>query len=149
MPSSRISFHLFRLIAFVVVLLVSVIGAFADDTSVADKQATQQVIERQIGAFKAGDHEKAYSFAAPGIKQVFPTVEHFINMVTTGYRPLYDPESYVFGRSVTLDGQIHQEVLVTDRSGKTWQAVYTLQKQEDGTWKVTGVKMNPYKGSSV
>ncbi|MCG6859272.1 MAG: DUF4864 domain-containing protein [Salaquimonas sp.] len=149
MPSSRVSFHCLRLVTLVVFLLSLAVGAFAADTAPADRLETQHVIDQQIGAFRAGDNEKAYSFAAPGIKQVFPTVERFIDMVTSGYMPVYDPESYVFGRSIDQGGQIHQEVIVTDRNGKTWQAVYTLQKQADDTWKITSVKLNPYKGASA
>lgn len=149
MPTSRVSFHSLRLVAIIVFLVSFALSAFAADTAPADRQATRNVIESQIGAFKAGDHDRAYSYAAPGIRQAFPTLDRFIGMVTSGYRPVYDPESYVFGRSVEESGQIHQEVIVTDRDGKTWQAVYTLQKQADGAWKITGVKLNPFKGASA
>jgi hypothetical protein len=114
-----------------------------------DTMATQQVIGGQIEAFKAGDGAKAYSYAAPSIKQVFTTVDIFMNMVQTGYMPLYKPESYVFGKNALISGQVHQEVLVTDAQGKQWQAVYTLVRQDDGSWKVTGVKLNPYTGVSA
>lgn len=117
--------------------------------SPADATATQGVIEDQISAFKARDGERAYSHAAPGIKQVFTTVDRFMSMVQTGYLPLYNPESYTFGRNAVIGGQVHQEVIVTDPSGKQWQAVYTLARQEDGTWKITGVKLNPYKAVSA
>lgn len=115
----------------------------------ADTNATRQVITEQIEAFKAGDGAKAYSYAAPSIKQVFTTVDIFMNMVQSGYMPLYKPESYVFGRNAMISGQVHQEVIVTDPQGKQWQAVYTLVRQEDGSWKVTGVKLDPYKGVSA
>ena len=111
--------------------------------------AIQQVIADQIGAFQAGEHERAYSHAAPNIKGVFPTVERFISMVQTGYPMVYDPDSYVFGRNTQISGELYQEVIINDRSGKQWQAVYTLRQQEDGSWKITGVKINPYKGASA
>ena len=150
MPLTRNAHRNGILLAAVLLFLLSPWSAsFADETSDADRLATQQIIESQIGAFQSGDHEKAYSFAGPGIQRTFPTVERFIGMVTKGYGALYDPESYVFGRSIENAGQIHQEVLVTDRAGKTWQAVYTLQRQADGSWKITGVKLNPHKGTSV
>ena len=115
----------------------------------ADQIAIQTVIRDQIEAFRAGDHERAYSHAAPTIKGIFPTVERFIEMVQRGYMPLYRPAEYHFGRSLEADGEIHQEVIVTDESGKLWQAVYTLRRQDDGSWKVTGVKLNPHKGASA
>lgn len=112
----------------------------------ADALATQQVINDQISAFKSGDNARAYSHAAPSIKQVFTTVDRFMAMVQTGYMPLYNPESVIFGRNALISGQVHQEVIVTDPQGKQWQAVYTLVRQPDGSWKINGVKLNPYQG---
>ena len=79
----------------------------------------------------------------------YPTVEGFIAMVQSGYMVLYRPAEYHFGRNTEAQGEIYQEVIATDEAGKLWQAVYTLRRQEDGSWKVTGVKLNPYKGASV
>lgn len=115
----------------------------------ADTTATQSVITDQISAFKAMDHGRAYSHAAPNIKTYFDTVEKFIGMVKGGYGALYAPDAYVYGRNMQLNGEIYQEVIVTDSSGKQWQAVYTLRQQADGSWKITGVKMNPYTGAST
>lgn len=117
--------------------------------SPADAAATQQVIADQLDAFQSGDHDRAYSHAAPSIKRVFPTIDGFMAMVKNGYDPIYAPGAHRFGRNVFLYGEVYQEVIVTDGSGKQWQAVYTLKQQEDGSWKITGVKLNPYKGASV
>ncbi|MEZ5871989.1 MAG: DUF4864 domain-containing protein [Nitratireductor sp.] len=140
-------------IALVITVLLAC--AFAGKTraqeapSPADASAIQTVIEAQINAFRKGDDAAAYSHAAPNIKQIFPTIDQFISMVKTGYMPLYNPESFVFGRNAVIGSQIHQEVIVTDEKGKQWQAVYTLRQQEDGSWKITSVKMNPYAGAST
>jgi hypothetical protein len=136
-------------LAFTFVVAFCVKALAQDAVPDTDSLATQQVIGGQIEAFKAGDGAKAYSYAAPSIKQVFTTVDIFMNMVQTGYMPLYKPESYVFGKNALISGQVHQEVLVTDAQGKQWQAVYTLMRQDDGSWKVTGVKLNPYNGVSA
>lgn len=137
-------------------VLAAIVSAFvwagpaaAGDVSDTDAKAVQSVIDGQIGAFRAHDDETAYSYAAPGIRQAFPTLQQFMAMVTSGYRPVYDPQSYHFGRNTEVDGQIHQEVLIVDKDGKAWQAVYTLKQQPDGSWKITGVKLNPARGESV
>ncbi|HSO48282.1 MAG TPA: DUF4864 domain-containing protein [Rhizobiaceae bacterium] len=136
-------------LAFTFIVAFS-IRAFAQDAvPQSDALATQQVINDQIAAFKAGDGERAYSHAAPSIKQVFTTVDRFMGMVQTGYMPLYNPDSFVFGRNAFISGQVHQEVIVTDPQGKQWQAVYTLVRQPDGSWKINGVKLNPYTGANA
>jgi Domain of unknown function (DUF4864) len=114
-----------------------------------DAEAARQVIEDQLQAFSAGDHERAYSHASPGIRQIFPTVDSFIDMVRNGYGAIYQSQGHSFGRNLMVGGEIHQEVIVTGPDGKQWQAVYTLARQADGRWRITGVKMNPFKGLST
>ena len=123
--------------------------AVADPVSAGDAASVQTVIEDQLLAFKENDGSRAYSHAAPGIKQVFGSVDRFMAMVLSGYRPLVDPGSYTFGRSDGRDQKIAQELIVTDKAGKQWQAIYILEKQPDGSWKINGVKMNPYQGAST
>lgn len=114
-----------------------------------DALAVQWVIDHQIKAFKSGDHHWAYTFAAPNVKKAFPTVEMFIDMVREGYKPLYRPSSYFFGRSMYLDGEIYQELIVSDSTRQLWQVIYTLRQQFDNSWKVTNVMMYPYRGTAA
>ncbi len=111
--------------------------------------ATQTIVRDQLEAFRSGDHARAYSHAAPNIKDYFNTVDRFIGMVKKGYGAIYQSDSYVMGRNTIVNGEIYQEVIITDTVGKQWQAVYTLKQQEDGRWQITGVKMNPYKGATT
>lgn len=124
---------------------------FAQSTEVpaATGEATRAVIDDQLKAFQTGDHARAYSHAAPNITSYFSTLERFLNMVKNGYDPIYQPQEYFFGKNLDYNGEIYQEVFVTDRSGKQWQAVYTLRQQPDGTWKVTGVKLEPWRGAAA
>jgi ketosteroid isomerase-like protein len=114
-----------------------------------DEAAVRQVIEDQLQAFSTGDHERAYSHASPGIRQIFPNVDSFIDMVRNGYGAIYQSQAHAFGRNLMVGGEIHQEVIITGPDGKQWQAVYTLARQADGNWQITGVKMNPFKALST
>jgi hypothetical protein len=125
--------------------------AFSQDVAVnpADTNATQSVVGDQLNAFRSGDTVRAYSHAAPNVRSIFPSVDRFSTMVKNGYGAIWQSDSYVFGRNTVISGEIYQEVIITDPAGKQWQAVYTLKQQEDGSWKITGVKMNPYTGAST
>ena len=113
--------------------------AFAGD---AEIKAAQSAIDGQLKAFIANDGATAYSFAAPNVKQIFPTVETFMNMVTNGYAPVRKPQSYSFGKvEQTGPGSIIQQVLIVGPDGKDYEAVYTLQQQEDGSFKITGCSL--------
>ena len=135
--------------SLLILFTISSADVVAQTVTAEIETSTQSVIRDQISAFRDRDHERAFSHAAPTIKQIFKTTENFIRMVKGGYMPLYDPDSYIFGRNFNLDGTIHQEVIATDAKGKQWQAVYTLKQQPDGSWKITGVKMEPYQGAAT
>lgn len=142
----RLTATLFAAVFFVATALSPGLAQTVTDEIEA---ATQNVISDQIDAFQARDHVRAFSHAAPAIQKIFRSEENFIRMVRGGYMPLYDPQTFQFGRNFNLDGTIHQEVIATDQTGKQWQAVYTLRQQPDGSWKITGVKMNPFSGATT
>jgi hypothetical protein len=119
-------------------------GLIAQPVSAGDAEAkaAQDAIDGQIKAFLAGDNAAAYSYAAPNIKQIFPTLETFMAMVTSGYQPVYRPRNYVFGKVRELSASsIVQQVLLVGPDGKDYVAIYTLELQPDGKFRITGVSL--------
>jgi hypothetical protein len=108
-------------------------------------QTTQTMIEEQIRAFLKDDADTAYSFAAPGIKAMYPDKNVFFAMVKKSYEPVYHPGNYAFGRSRSIaDGAtIYHEVLISGRDGKDWTAIYQMMRQPDGSYKINGVQIVP------
>ncbi|MFA6154073.1 DUF4864 domain-containing protein [Mesorhizobium sp.] len=126
-------------LAFAVIPFIVASSAFAGD---AEIKAGQGAIDGQLRALIANDGAKAYSFAAPNVKQIFPTVDAFMNMVTNGYPPVRKPQTYAFGKvEETSPGSIVQQVLIVGPDGKDYEAVYTLQQQPDGTFQITGCSL--------
>ncbi|MDI6026278.1 DUF4864 domain-containing protein [Corticibacterium sp. UT-5YL-CI-8] len=124
---------------FVLLLLLFPFGASAGD---AEVKAAQSIIESQLGAFASGDNAGAYGYAAPGVKQVFPTLEAFMGMVTGPYRPVYQPRDYSFGKvEEMVTGEVVQQLLLTGEDGKNYEAVYVLERQPDGSWRIKGVSL--------
>jgi hypothetical protein len=108
----------------------------------AEVKAAQDVIDSQLKAFIANDGARAYSFAAPNIKQLFPTADVFMDMVGKGYAPVRQPKGYSFGKVQEMGPtSIVQQVLVTGPDGKDYEAVYTLELQPDGTYRITGCSL--------
>ena len=83
-----------RLVAALVLALGLALPAAAADGNSA---AIRSVIESQIDAFRQDDGAAAYAFAAPAIRQLFPTVDAFMGMVRGQYQPVYRPRSVTFG----------------------------------------------------
>lgn len=108
----------------------------------AEIKAAQSTIDNQLKAFLADDGALAYSFAAPSIRRIFPSVDSFMGMVTNGYMPVRRPQSYVFGRSEEIGaGRIAQQVFVVGPDGKEYEALYTLERQPDGRFLITGCSL--------
>jgi hypothetical protein len=103
-----------------------------------DQAAIRTTIERQLAAFQRDDGTTAFAYAAPSIKEKFGTPDNFMNMVRTGYDPVYRPREVEFRDIVALDGAPTQEVLVVDRSGIGYIAYYQMQQQPDGRWLIEG-----------
>ena len=123
--------------ALLLLFLALTLGGPAHAQSDADRLSVQSVIERQLNAFLADDAATAYSFAAPNITARFPTDEIFMEMVRQGYRPVYRPRSWSFGPIRETAGRIEQIVDIVDAEGVEWAARYVLEKQPDGSWKIT------------
>ena len=129
--------------------LVLALAGGASAQSASDRAAVQRIIEQQLSAFLRDDAATAYSFAAPGIQQMFPSEEIFMDMVRRGYQPVYRPRSHAFG-AVRETGQgIEQIVDLVDAAGQEWTALYTLERQPDGSWKITGCLLLKKPGESV
>jgi hypothetical protein len=122
------------LLALLLSLLVR--PAAADDTS-----AAQSVIRAQEQALAHDDGATAYAQAAPQVQAMFPSVEIFMEMVRSGYPPVYRHRSFEFGASQVEDGVIAQRVHIVDGDGEAWEALYTLQVQPDGSLKITGCSL--------
>ena len=125
---------------FAVVLLAFMsVAAFAQSISETEKTEFQRIITAQISAFRADDGPTAYSFAAPVVRNIFPTPEIFMSMVKRGYPQVYRPQSFNFTEAL-IDpmGRPAQKMLVVGPDGKTYEALYSMEKQPDGTWRISG-----------
>ena len=118
------------------------LSAVAQSPSSAEGAEFQRIIAAQISAFQADDGKGAYEFAAPVVRRVFPSVEGFMAMVKKGYPQVYRPQSFAFKETLTDPlGRPAQKVLIVGPDGKTYVAVYTMEKQADGAWLISGCTM--------
>lgn len=127
-----------RIAALLVALSVTFnpISALADDATTA-----QSVIRAQEQAFVRDDAAAAYSYAAPAIREIFPAPDTFMFMVQNGYAPVYRHKSFEFGDSKSEGNRIAQHVHIVDANGEAWEALYTLEQQPDGSYRITGCSL--------
>jgi hypothetical protein len=115
---------------------VSPLLCAAPDVSAADAKAVREVIEAQLAAFAADDADKAFSYAAPGIRAMFVTAERFLAMVRQGYPVVHRPAAVTFLKPEWLDDKLIQRVQMTDAAGAPWMVVYELERQADRAWRI-------------
>ncbi len=107
--------------------------------SAADQKAIRGIIEAQLDAFQRNDSSAAFSYASPVIQQKFGSPENFMAMVQTGYRPVYRPREVEFLDSRVKDGQTAQAVRFVGPDGQPVIAIYSMEQQPDGSWRISGV----------
>ena len=114
------------------------VSSLADSISATDKAEFQRIITAQITACRADDGPAAYDFAAPVVRNIFPTPEIFMAMVKQGYPQVYRPQSFNFTEAL-IDplGKPAQKMTVVGPDGKSYIALYSMEKQPDGTWRIS------------
>ena len=125
-----------------VILLLALLLPLASPASAADDVAAAQgVIRAQEQALIHDDAAAAYSYAAPAIKEIFPEADIFMSMVRNSYAPVYRHKSFEFGEARSEGDSIAQRVHIIDANGEAWEALYTLERQPDGSLKITGCSL--------
>jgi ketosteroid isomerase-like protein len=139
-----------RLLLIAVILMTGGAVARADDAiTPADAAAIRQVIQAQMNAFRVDDWNAAFGYAAPSIQAKFQSPQIFSQMVTQAYQPVYRPRGVEFREIKASEFGPTQEVFVVGPDDLSYLAYYTMEKQPDGTWRISGCYLVRAKGQSV
>ncbi|MCJ2056640.1 DUF4864 domain-containing protein [Methylobacterium sp. J-048] len=129
-------------------MLLGLAGSAAADDGA--RAAARAVITKQVEALGRDDAPTAYAQAAPAIQDLFPNADLFIGMVRNQYRPVYRHRSFVFGEGRdTGEAGVMQSVAIQDEYGVDWTAEYSLARDADGTWRITGCRLIKAPGTSA
>ena len=131
-----------------VCLLFAAGAAFAapeSSTTLPAKEwtAIRKVIGDQLAALKAGDGAKAMTFAAPGIQAQFGTPENFLRMVRTGYAALLEARQTQFLQGAVIEDAVVQPLRLLLPDDTVLVALYQMQQQPDGRWRIAGCVIAP------
>jgi hypothetical protein len=106
-----------------------------------ERTAIRDIIANQWDAFKSDDAERAFSYASPAIRQIFGDANTFMAMVRSAYSPVYHPHDPQFGPVTESVASPTQSVTVLDEDGNVWTALYSMEKQADGSWRISGCRL--------
>lgn len=107
--------------------------------SAAQDAAPRDVITNQLEAFRAGDMDRAFSYASPMLQRYFQTPQNFGAMVRGGYSMVLDHDQTRMLDAREEGARIIQRVEVIDRKGVVHLLDYEMIETEEG-WKINGVE---------
>ena len=108
----------------------------------SDWTAIKRVIGQQLAALRAGDGERAFGYASPGIRAQFGDAQRFMTMVRSGYSPLLDARYTEFLEGAVVDGVIVQPLRLIAPDNTVLVALYTMEKHK-GVWRINGCQLAP------
>lgn len=134
---------------FALVLLAASWQAGAATLTAADEKMVRATVQGQLDAFAKNDAKKAFSYAAPNVREAVGSAEGFMAMVRQGYPVVYRNTSVSFLKPEVAGDQVIQRVQMTDVDGESWLANYALQRQKDKSWRITACVVVENKGRFV
>ncbi|MDB5886990.1 MAG: hypothetical protein JWR74_3161 [Polaromonas sp.] len=111
-----------------------------------EEKGVRAVVEAQIAALAQDDAVTAFSLAAPNVRKTVGTASRFMDMVRRSYPAIYRPASTAFLKPEDHHGQVIQRVHLVDDNGSAWLALYSVQRQKDNNWRITGCQVIANKG---
>ena len=128
------------LILFALVSFTSFAKAQEIPTGDAEFRA---VITQQMQAIAQDDASSAYAKISPNVQRIFPSADIFMNMVRGGYPAVYRHKLFGFGEvGIDESGRPYQTVEILGADGARYTALYFMERQDDDSWKISGVVMS-------
>ena len=130
---------------FVLVAVLAAPPAWSQkgSSAAADGNAIVAVIQSQLDAFQGDRAVEAFGYASPGIQAMFQTPDRFMQMVRSGYGAVYRPREVQFLDLIVERGELAQRVLFVGPDGIAVIAHYYMERQPDGSWRISGVTLHP------
>jgi hypothetical protein len=108
----------------------------------AEWTAIKKAISQQLAALRAGDGERAFGYASPGIRAQFGDAQTFMQMVRSSYSPLLGARYTEFLEGAVIDGVIVQPLRLIGPDNTVLVALYTMERQKGG-WRISGCQLAP------
>ena len=107
-----------------------------------DWRAIERVIGDQLTALRSGDAERAFGFAAPGIRAQVGDAPAFMAMVRSGYAALLAARYTEFLEGAVIDGLVIQPLRLIAPDNTVRVALYTMQR-DGAAWRIAGCAIAP------
>ena len=133
----------FRCLAVALALAIATAALAQAEPSPAEWTRIKAVIAAQRDALVSGDGARAFANAAPGIRSHFGDVDTFMRMVRQNYAALIDARYVEFLDGAVIGGDVVQPLRLVMNDGTVWVAIYGMQQQGDGSWRIASCVIAP------
>ncbi|MEO8487813.1 MAG: DUF4864 domain-containing protein [Betaproteobacteria bacterium] len=114
-----------------------------DTLPASDWREIRSVVEAQRDALVAGNAERAYGYASRGIREQFGDAQTFLRMVLQAYAALVDAREAVLLEGAVIEGRVIQPMRLVLPDNTVQIALYTMEKQRAGGWRIAGCILAP------
>jgi hypothetical protein len=111
--------------------------------STAEWTAIKRIIGDQLAALRSGDAARAFSFASTGIRDQFDDAPTFLLMVQQRYGVLLRARYTEFLEGAVIDGHTIQPLRLVMSDDTVLVALYEMQRDEHGAWRIAGCIIAP------
>ena len=132
--------------AVAIVILQWMVFASAEELTAARSQA---IVQQQFDAFERDDGAAAYALAATSIKEMFGDADRFMAMVRDHYAPVYRHRSVEFGAFSESGDEASLQATLVDSDNVVWTARYSLSREANGDWLISGCDLVKSGGSAI
>ena len=136
-----------RRLIFMASLLAIIAMPFSTVRSIAaplppdDVAMIQEAIRGQLHALSEDDADSAFELTSPSIRSQMGSPENFLRLIKEEYGPIYRHLVVIFSAPQALGDAIIQIVRLTDRESRVWLAIYNMQRDMTGNWKIDGCQL--------
>jgi hypothetical protein len=131
----------FAMLALLAGLAFPMSYATADELTQEDRVAIRGVVQLQLEALADDDADTAFALATADTRSKLGDPYTFLQIIKDEFRPIYRHRRALFSRPETVDGHALQIVRLTDRDNLVWVAIYQMQREMDGSWKIADCQL--------
>ncbi|HSV44920.1 MAG TPA: DUF4864 domain-containing protein [Ramlibacter sp.] len=139
-----------RLLMLVALALASwALPLQAEPLADADATKVRDVIVAQLAALAEDDADGAFATATPAVREAIGSSGRFLAMVRGAYPMVYRAASVSFLKPEAEDDNVMQLVQIVDTQSKSWLALFTLERQPDSSWRISGCVVSESRWQSI
>ena len=115
-------------------------SALAADQEIAreDQAAITEAVQSQLIAVANDDADAAFALATADTRSRMGDANTFLQLIKQQYAPLYRHQRAIFSTPEMIHGETIQSVRLTDSDNSVWVALYQMQQEPDGKWRIAG-----------